>query len=531
MTTTYIPSLEDLEDALQVTSDLIKESLLFGYGNTDSVYTLSNAVRDEGDWPGGGALMAATAESYRFSFANFVKAGAKSLYDPIMLGYARRKGIVSNTFTRAIWDSVMEYMIENDIYVDTRGITFDSSGTITTLGGGAGTGNGVVYRAQTDKRGQTIEGVWLGDVRIICNTTKTGSEIGSETFRMEMDQALDIFSPEISGEGAGSREQGTLSNHNGDDNNLQAASFEIGTAADADPSTLGNWLSTITINGTNYEIVEDGHHYSATERTLGKALCLKIKAAGSIYQDIKSVSYDVPYFWGFYAKKTASQTGTIKAEVGTNDSASVDISTLSTSTWTAVVPSDDKYLWMENSLADSGTTPPRFKITTASLGGGTGVLADGAWFRRMTLYNGTYWQMTQGTTPWKKNDVITFTDVLAGSDSEIQRQFFFAYGEGYYLPSRAAGTHSTGAISLTYNANQPGSRDSIERGSGSFITDGFVAGRVATPSGTSNNDQGYLIDEVAALHLYVRQGLTLNNITAEGPVSSTVTMSKNIDNP
>lgn len=77
---------------------------------------------------------------------------------------------------------------------------------------------------------------------------------------------------------------------------------------------------------------------------------------------------------------------------------------------------------------------------------------------------------------------------------------------------------TTGAVSLTYTDNGA-SADTITRGSGSFITDGFTNGAKITVTGTANNNGTYTVQTVEALTLTLILSDTLVNET----VSSTIT--------
>jgi len=72
----------------------------------------------------------------------------------------------------------------------------------------------------------------------------------------------------------------------------------------------------------------------------------------------------------------------------------------------------------------------------------------------------------------------------------------------------------TGSPSLTFADANP---DTITRSAGSFVSDGFVAGDIVTVAGSSNNDDTYVVQTVAALVLTLAAAETL---TAEGPVAS-----------
>ena len=87
----------------------------------------------------------------------------------------------------------------------------------------------------------------------------------------------------------------------------------------------------------------------------------------------------------------------------------------------------------------------------------------------------------------------------------------------------AATGSATSTGSYTYNNASPAT---ITRGSGSFKTDGLKGGMFLQITGTSSNNKNVIVQTVAALTVTLISGETL---TAEGPVSSTLTGSKRWD--
>ena len=75
----------------------------------------------------------------------------------------------------------------------------------------------------------------------------------------------------------------------------------------------------------------------------------------------------------------------------------------------------------------------------------------------------------------------------------------------------------TETISAQFNNVNP---DTVVRTTGSWVTDGFVAGGTFTVSGTASNDGTFLIDSVTALVLTLDSGETLTN---EGPLTAMFT--------
>ncbi len=94
-------------------------------------------------------------------------------------------------------------------------------------------------------------------------------------------------------------------------------------------------------------------------------------------------------------------------------------------------------------------------------------------------------------------------------------------------PDRPTNYAKTAAVSLTYADANP---DTIVRGSGSFLTDGWLVGMVVVITGTATNNKKVTIATVVALTITLIAGDTL---LAEGPVSSTLSSLNQVpgDNP
>lgn len=78
-------------------------------------------------------------------------------------------------------------------------------------------------------------------------------------------------------------------------------------------------------------------------------------------------------------------------------------------------------------------------------------------------------------------------------------------------------------VSLTYADANP---DTITRGAGSFLTDGFSPGGQITVSGTVSNDGVYTIATVTALVITL---VSTDTLVAEGPVASTISGSMDLE--
>lgn len=159
--------------------------------------------------------------------------------------------------------------------------------------------------------------------------------------------------------------------------------------------------------------------------------------------------------------------------------------------------------WEPPSIARDASDPKRIAVW-AELNGIYGPITIAKIGPDLTpqVLNVAYSQLGSGTT----DDAC----VRAKVDLDKQAQLVRVY-------ARTASASATSTASFTYNENSP-SADSITRSTGSFITDGFVAG-VVRASGTTNNNKEVEVATVAALTMTL---VAADDLTQEGPVSSTI---------
>lgn len=429
-----IPTRAQLQQSLIDVSDKWKEALRYGAVNSEKLVSHVDTIVASSVWPGAGAL-ADNALGFRFNFSRTIQQGMGSDYEVIWDGYRKLQAPEFRTVQDA-WEKIFETNAAGPYRVQSRGVSFDTS--VST----SGTGNPTWRRLTVDKDAYAIESVHADDCVIKCVQDQlTGTEPGQEVFQMTQPQALDLFSLAFAGEEDGGAEAVTYTLINDDNFGLSDLSFESESAANASPTSLGAWTSSVTVNSTNYAFIADGVRQSVRERAQAQAICLEFKTSSSIYQAISSIPVLEPCDWGFWAKRKASATGTATMTVGSNATATVDISTLTNDVWTFVGATLNTNLWPENFTAAT----PRLTIAVTSLATGT-IYIDAVKIQQMTYFNGSYWSGLPNTTDALVGYTGTFNDTVA-SDSVINRQIFLASGTtrtnrgvGRYFPHTASGT-------------------------------------------------------------------------------------------
>ena len=434
-----VPTQPNIEQSLVDVSDGAKETHLFGGSNAENLAALVDTIIANSNWPGGSGLQT-FAISARSQLARLMRNTllAPSL-DVIFRGYLN---FIDSEFrtVRTGWENIFDGFDGNTRRVTSRAPTFDTTPTT------GGTGNPTWRRLTIDKDAYDIESIWADDISVECiQSLGLGSVLGEEQIRFTITNAIDLFSLLIAGEENGNGAIDTMRLINGDNEGLTDLSFESEDSANASPTDLGGWLQAAG-SYTNYSLIEDGYRLSVREADFGTAenpgnkIALRIADDDTIFQELRNISRREPYDWGIWARKETSAIGTLRVDVGSNQTASVDISTLSDATWTFVGPDLDENLWPDN--WDQGT--PRIQIVTTGMNGTNGVDVDATSFRKMKYYNGTFWHPVPGDTALQTDYTAVFNDLIA-SDSVIQRFVFFVYGllrnsrgVGYYLPHISA---------------------------------------------------------------------------------------------
>jgi len=353
------------------------------------------------------------------------------------------------------------------------------------------------------------------------------AHLGTLQVKLTCERGLDPAGDDPAGQDILDQGQGFTSNPAGaitaqnDDDLIQDHSFESVTAADADPSDLGEWLDSAGVYGSaKYALGTSApapYMSSVREDQNSQSIRLEIKGNHTIQQEMDQVDPRTPIDFAprFYRPSgTTAVTVTIswgsKSQVWTETDLTAD-------SWVALRPDLDKDLFGHN----WGDTGRLFKIAITGLTGGS-IHVDASRVFRMTFWGGSWWAIDAGTTQFltgASQKVFALSDTVA-SDAIIQRLMALAFGR--YLPHVPNATQvlASGGRTLTF-ADGGGSPDTITASTGSFITDGYQVGMLATVAGTSSNNGTYTIASVTATVITL---VAADVLAAEGPLSSAATL-------
>lgn len=507
--------------ALQAVGDLFNQAFfLFGRETTtNNVVDLTDAVKAAATGPAR-ADLEKRAELWRARYSQLVRGDEiRALFDPCFQAILADLMTTNEGITdpQAGWSLMFEkYFIDNNYYFASRGITFAA-----TPSSSSGTGGGTVLRLTKDRYGRTMEGVTVPfTTRLRCVASNQDAP-GEESFSIGGDlAAVDILQQ---GTSVTFVPPGLIRGANSDGNFLKNAGFGSGAAAVADPSAITGWEDVTGVYGSaRYAIVSTNTYMSSVEEArTGVPLALQFKAGQSnhtIQKQLKGINFYKPYLPSLRVRPGAAlSAGTLTVTWGSK-SQSWDLTALSggLGAYTLIYPDLDEDLWGYNFAAGD----PYFKIGVSGVTDDT-VNIDNVRFREMDFWGGTYWAVEPNATQFEagaNEKIFTFADTLAGSDSVLQRLFF--YGYGLYMPAVGTATQVTaaGGRTLTFADANP---DTITASSGDFTSDGFEQGQKLTVAGTSSNNGTYTIASVTATVITL---IATDTLAAEGPLSATATL-------
>jgi len=426
---------------LQAISDIGKEGYI-NYGTetaTHNVVDLSQVLKD---LTGGDRQQAIDTEiegykqNYGFLHLELLANAFGLLFQDYLLFINSKE---TSLTTRGIQD-IKDYFTANSYALKSRAITYDPSATET------GAGDHSVYRLTVDKDADSIEATFAPNTVSIRVTAdqKEDLERFEETFEFFMPTAPSLL--EMSGNGpvdglsspdftAVNQDADFITNHSFQAGQSNGTPSATPVAADFTP-----WVdSTATYGTSRYAFDTTNTYRQSVEEASGSnvAISLEIKTNLTLQQPITGFTDGLPCFWALRYMRKSSCDGNLTYHVGTNATATVDISTKSNDTWYILVPTMNANIYPENFIEDEILA----KIVVDSNTTGT-VKVDAVTLDEMTAFNGLWWALVAGQTPALKTNTpkqYVYADTVS-SDSIIQRLLFLSLG--IFLP------HATG-VSIT----------------------------------------------------------------------------------
>ncbi len=459
------------------------------------------------------AAQAAGARLFRSRLAGAISSGS-SVLNPLLTAYSHHVVGTPERSPQPALDRIYQYFEDNNKSVLSRGVTY---GSIPSFG----TNKGVVVRLTVDENSYNLENEFAEAKVIKCiRDENTGAERFREVFEIRGPNA-GIDSLSATGSGQVRRD---LRAKDSSDSLLQnpsfsrytiAGSFTAGRYALQSGDTVAGWTMSLD---TGFEL--DQNTSLVARDIVGDATPTSIVATTGATRTLTQafsvnrlqLSADVPYLPEIWIRPDAALTaGTAQIDWG-SQSVSVDLSTITAGAWYSLKGAMDNKLWP----ATFNEADATFVITISSHD--SEVLIDEVFFAPMEPFDGTWWHVSAtSASKFLLDDKITVTDSIS-SDSKVQKWLWRTYGR--YLPHYANATQvpAAGGRTLTFADADP---DTITASSGSFVTDGYVAGQQLTVAGTASNDGTYTLATVTATVLTL---IAADTLAAEGPLSSGETL-------
>lgn len=345
----------------------------------------------------------------------------RAMMDAVLREYAKQQNF-PETDPLQILDRLFIYFAEGSERVLTRTFTYGAASS------GAGTGDGTVNRLTIDRYGFTIENASPEAKTLRCVADKfSGSLLHQEVFEVRGEDVPRDF---VSGH-VGPQRQGRISCISADDSLafVNNPSFN-GVQEDTLPaiSAITDW--TVTTSISNFENVLTDSYRTADHEGAAPA-SLRFKANDKITQNLNVVrptlNTRIPYYCQIAWKAENSADGTLTLRVGSN-SAFVSVTG---SAWTVLRLALDENLYLRN-----------FNATTLDIevewsGRSTGeLLVDDLVFAPMTKFDGTFWAIVGGATPYLIDRIYTTSDTVAessGIETSINQKWLW-YMYNRYLP-------------------------------------------------------------------------------------------------
>ena len=324
----------------------------------------------------------------------------------------------------AIIDRIYDYFVDTGRRIQSRGLTVGSVSNSPASGSNAGNGN--LFLRPTMSTGDPCDNLWAESVLFRCEADEhSGASEHRERFSIEGDPA---HPDGLTITGSGSKATTTALTPS--DSLALNSSFTNYSGAAATP-TFTNWTAT---GGTANVDAETTITYrdSTAETT---AVSVKFNANDTLTQNFNArgttLRTDVPYIAHLAYKPSGSGvTANLGVTIGNN------------STWTTAVDGSASTAWgvftQTLFFRNLNKEDPEFTIQVSSLSGGQ-LYIDDFIFAPMSSFNGLYYALIGGSTPFLRGDGKTYsiTETAIASRKGIVNEWLWkAYNK--YLPCEAS---------------------------------------------------------------------------------------------
>jgi len=417
------PTRAEVETQWKNATELIEETRKFGNVNAENWVSKEDTLVQsvESDWADD--ALSATARSRALLASILTNANAASMQVPHLRAYVRH--VINSpelTDPQAMFDRLYLYMHDNGLTVNSRGFTFGSPAA-----GGGNAGNGTILRLTKDAYNYDLEAQHADAKTATCvDDANTLTARHEEAFEFRGGapgrDALQVTgSSRVQRISALSARQSLLLN----------PSFSQISGTISAPTDITSWTSSVTVNGTNYTLDETNFYRDFQGDTTPRALNIRVTA--NLTQRISvgnfKLRHDVPYMLRVpWNRQVGSASGTLLIRQG---AVSNSVAVAAQTGWQLlyVVASPSQNNWYRQFDEQNLDVAIEWTRTGGEL------LIDDVLLVPATNFDGSWYWVLGGSTPFLRDDVFTWSDTEGGAI--LQTWFWRAFGR--YAPSNNAG--------------------------------------------------------------------------------------------
>lgn len=324
------------------------------------------------------------------------------------------------------------YWKENNRTLKSRNISY-ASGSM----GGSNAGNGSLSRLTVDENNYRLEGCYVEAKKLKCiKDAATGARRHAEKFDLYGVEGS-IDSLDVVNHGSGDRVE-VYSHHAGGGDGgslLRNSSFSEYNSAGTVTTKFPGWTIDTLGNVTTSANYFRGFPGSAENTTGGPSdLSMDITNNVVVYQRLTDAGITLdpalPYFLRVMLRRRSSATGTFTLRFG-GQNVTQALSGLTNDVWTELLITVGQKNWPK--YVDEQNLD--ISLELASYGGSGSLEVDDVLFAPFDMFDGTWWFLRGGSTPWLLDDSWSGTDTGgAAADAKLQYWLQWAF-RGFYLPS------------------------------------------------------------------------------------------------
>lgn len=419
------PSEAEVQAQITAAVELLDEIYNFGSVNAENFVALENVLVQafEGDYVPDATNALSTIR--RGVASAITGANAAALLGPLFLQYAKVLDVPYSDMA-SIFSELTDDFIANAKDVNSRNFTFAA----TPTAGGGNTGDGVLNRLTIDEEALKIENTIAEAKQAECTRDqRSGATIHEESFLIRGARAeRDLL--ELTGSGKSGALIALSARHSS--SYIRNPSFDdvVATALPVITALTG-W----TVAGSIANLENDATNYYRTFKGASAPASIKFLTNERIYQPLTELDATFPanaplYVQIAWNRAIDAADGTLTLRWGTNSKAVV---LAAQAGWQILRLDLDENLWFDN----WNESVPDIEIELSGNAAGS-VHVDDVIVAPMTLFDGTWYSLVGGGTPFLRDDIFTWTDTEVGAI--LQTWFWRAFG--LYLPHVNDGTET-----------------------------------------------------------------------------------------